>query len=112
MVIHIEVFVKHPSFTYSLKAELSKHRKARDIKRAKILGIDYNDIAQTKDERSLSSTPNRESVKMESDNDASSCNTPTPTASTKILEKEKDSAFTDTKLKVCGFFVFVFLFFF
>ena len=64
----------------SLAAELSKHKRAREIKKSKRLGLDYQDSTSTptgKDTRSLSNTPVREVIKIDSDNDPSRSNTPT-----------------------------------
>ena len=98
-----------------MAAELSKHKRAREIKKSKRLGLDYHDATSTptgKDTRSLSSTPAREVIKV--DSDASGSNTPTllptlpPTLLPTLPPKKPERALGEIEenfvIKVCFFF--------
>ncbi|KAL8622399.1 hypothetical protein ACOMHN_041727 [Nucella lapillus] len=75
------VSVSDYKFSTSLAAELNKHRRAREIKKSKRLGLSYQELSSTptgKDTRSLSSTPVRDVIKIDSDNEPSESSASTP----------------------------------
>lgn len=80
-----------PFFSCSLAAELSKHKRAREIK-SKRRELDVVDSIQDtstpvrKETRSPSNSPIREVIKVDSD-DAS--NTPTPTPTPSAVKKQE-----------------------
>ncbi|XP_076436517.1 uncharacterized protein LOC143276016 [Babylonia areolata] len=96
------VSVSDAKFSTTLAAELRKHKRAREIKQSKSLGLSSQESAPTptgKDTGSLSGTPLRDVTKVESDNDPS-CSS-TPSLPSKVLEKierghEQAQEFSDT----------------